>query len=584
MAPWPRVSAFLAPERALLYASSVAFAKRLSGLGVTPLAWASSAALRVKDLVFPLDRVTIARMAICGVFGSAIALILVTKPDATKVRKPDPNPPVARLLGKPLPMKGTDDETLAAARGIVRAYISQPVLLDVPGGVAEKRTRADLGARIDNERLTAIVEELRDPESPMRRAHEQVAKGKELTVPLPVVADEKRALSAMMQVKDAIDKEPIDARLDLEHKRVLADEVGRRLDVYQTLARLDQALLTGDEKITAAVTFIPATRTADSIKNVVIDDVLGYFETKYAKDLKHEARTYNLRLAASHLDGHVIFPGETFDFNDVVGPRNEANGYRVAPVIASGELVDGIGGGTCQVAGTLHGAAYFSGLDIAERHPHTRPSFYIKMGMDATVVYPTITLKLRNPFSFPIVLHETVEDGMVHAEILGPKRTRDVTFVRKVNDVVPFQERDVQDPKVPKGERMLAQRGIPGFKITRYRILRDGSFAVRERSQDVYPPTQQIWKVGQGEADPKWISHDDEHPEYVADEYLQISQGPDIHDPRGHAPPLGGSTVETRVAGKYGTHGWTVREGFAKARKGSPSNGGAGEDDRPGVD
>ncbi len=566
----------------------MALAKRLTGLSATSGAWATSAALRVKDLIFPLDRVTIARMAICGIFGSAIALILVHQPDTAKVRKPDPNPPVARLLGKPLPMTGSDDDTRNAARAIVRAYVSQPVLLDVPGGVAEKRTRADLGARIDNERLTAMVDDLRDPESPMRRAHAQlesrVAKGRDLDLPLPVVADEKRALSAMMQVKDAIDKEPIDARLDLEHKRVLADEVGRRLDVYETLARLDQALLKGDEKITAAVTFIPAARTADSIKNVVIDDVLGYFETKYAKDLKHEARSYNLRLAASHLDGHVIFPGETFDFNDVVGPRNEANGYRVAPVIASGELVDGIGGGTCQVAGTLHGAAYFSGLDIVERHPHTRPSFYIKMGMDATVVYPTITLKLRNPFTFPIVLHETVEDGFVHAEILGPKRTRDVTFVRKVNDVVPFQEREVQDPKVPKGERMLAQRGIPGFKITRYRILRDGSFAVRERSQDVYPPTQQIWKVGQGEADPKWISHDDEHPEYVADEYLQISQGPDIHDPRGHAPPMGGSTVETRVAGKYGTHGWTIREGFAKAQKGSHSSAGAGDDDRPGVD
>jgi vancomycin resistance protein YoaR len=577
-------SGFLALAEGFLYASNVAFAKRLSSLSVTPLAWAQSAATRVKDLVLPLDRVTLGRMAICGVFGSAIALILVYKPATVKVRAPDPHPPTVRLLGKPLPMGGTDEETLEAARGIVRAYIAEPIQLDVPGGAAEKRTRADLGARVDGERLSAMVQELRDPESAMRRAHEQVRKGRELDLPIPVVADEKRALSAMMQVKDAIDKEPIDARLDLAHKRVLPDEAGRRLDVYVTLARLDQALVRGDQKVTAAVTFTPAVRTADSIKNVVIDDVLGYFETKYARDLKHEARTYNLRLAASHLDGHVIFPGETFDFNEVVGPRNEANGYRVAPVIASGELVDGIGGGTCQVAGTLHGAAYFSGLDIVERHPHTRPSFYIKMGMDATVVYPTITLRLRNPFTFPVVLHETVEDGLVHAEILGPKRTRDVSFVRKVNEVVPFQEREVQDPKVPKGERMLAQRGIPGFKITRYRILRDGSFAVRERSQDVYPPTQQIWKVGQGEADPKWVSHDDEHPEYVADEYLQISQGPDVHDPRGKSVPMGGATVETRVAGKYGTHGWTVREGFAKAQKGSRSSAGAGDDDRPGVD
>ena len=115
----------------------------------------------------------------------------------------------------------------------------------------------------------------------------------------------------------------------------------------------------------------------------------------------------------------MILPGETFDFNDVVGPRDEANGYKVAPVIAQGELVDGIGGGTCQIAGTLHGAAFFAGLDIVERHPHTRPSFYIKMGLDATVVYPTITLRLRNSFDHPVVLHETVRDGLVRAEVLG---------------------------------------------------------------------------------------------------------------------------------------------------------------------
>ena len=93
-------------------------------------------------------------------------------------------------------------------------------------------------------------------------------------------------------------------------------------------------------------------------------------------------------------------PGEIFDFNEVVGPRDEANGYKVAPVIAEGELVDGIGGGTCQISGTLHGAAFFAGLEIVERYPHTRPSSYIKMGLDATVVYPTINFRMKNRFRF----------------------------------------------------------------------------------------------------------------------------------------------------------------------------------------
>ena len=58
------------------------------------------------------------------------------------------------------------------------------------------------------------------------------------------------------------------------------------------------------------------------------------------------------------------------------------------------------------------------------------------MGLDAAVAYPTVTLKLKNPFDFPVVLHETLKDGIVRAEILGKRRSRDVTFVRKIADVV----------------------------------------------------------------------------------------------------------------------------------------------------
>lgn len=471
------------------------------------------------------------------------------------------------------------------ARRVAREYLQRPVVIKVPGAQPVERTRAALGARVDPERLAALLTQAADAKSAMRRAHARRGSAP-LSLPMPVALDPARSVDAVMQLKDDVDRAPVDARLDLASRKVIADEPGVRLDVYATLSRLDAALRAGAPEVDAVAESVAAKRTKDVLADVSFEDVLGYFETRYARDLKHEARTFNLRLAASKLDGHVLLPGEVFDFNDVVGPRDEAHGYKVAPVIAQGELVDGIGGGTCQIAGTLHGAAFFGGVDIVERKPHTRPSFYIKMGMDATVVYPTITLKLRNPFKFPIVLHETVTGGVVRAEILGPKRTRDVTFVRKVSDVTPFREKEVPDPKTPRGERTLAQRGIPGFKVTRYRLLRDGPFAVRERMVDSYPSTTQIWKVGTGDPDPKWKGRDDEHPEYVADEYLAISQGPHIVNPKTGelSSEPGGAMVESRVAGKYGTHGWTVREGFAKAMHGSRGGGGGKAEDGAGVD
>jgi hypothetical protein len=285
-----------------------------------------------------------------------------------------------------------------------------------------------------------------------------------------------------------------------------------------------------------------------------------------------------LRLAASKLDGQVLLPGEVFDFNETVGPRDEANGYKVAKVIAVGELVDGIGGGTCQISGTLHGAAFFAGLDIVERYPHTRPSGYIKMGMDATVVYPTINFRIRNSFPFPIVLHESVKNGVVRAEILGPKRTRTVTLIRRIDAALPFEEVERPDKDLPNGARVLGQRGVPGFKLRRYRIIREGDNAVRERWDDTYPPTSQIVRVGASDKpkDSAKLPGDDQHPEYLADELLVTTQGPKLDaadaDEDGKkdddTADRGGVTRESREPGKYGTAGWTEEAGMPYWRSG----------------
>ncbi len=542
----------------------------------------SSKLLDLRALL-PKGRRAVALVAVCGALGGAAGYLLVPTKGGIL---PDPHPPEARLGDASLPLGEDRAAVLDRARAHARAYLSEKVEIEFPSATRRELSRDELGARVDPTRLERIVDELKNPASPLRRT---AAPGEVVKVPMPVALDAERATFALLQLKDEIDRPAVDARYDHAGGKITPDEPGVRVDVFATLAKIDVALAKGERKVTAVTESLKAQRTTDQVQGLEFKYVLGYFETKYARDLKHEARSFNLKLAASRLDGHVVFPGETFDFNETVGPRTEANGYKVATVIAQGELVDGIGGGTCQIAGTLHGAAFFAGLDIVERKPHTRPSFYIKMGMDSTVVYPTITFKVRNPYDFPVVLHEKVEGGVVRAEILGPKpRSRDVTFVRKINEVVPFKEKEVDDPKVPKGERVLAQRGIPGFRITRYRILRDGAAAVREKTVDQYPAVTQIWHVGTGEPSPKFEPHDDEHPEYVADEYLMVSQGPNVKSQRGDVIPVdkGGATVESRVAGKYGSYGWTVKAGFSKAFTRDKKRGGGqpGEDDRPGTD
>lgn len=489
--------------------------------------------------------------------------------------KPRPAPAL-RVAGMVVPPGG---DRVSAAMDKVRRYAAGEVTLKLPNGATRKIKRTAFGAEVDRVRLASYVKEAERPTSAVRRAHDEKKKSDEpIDVPLPVAFDQETAVTRLLDIKAEVDTPARDAYIDLDKKALRKEEVGYRLDVYGTLSRLDAAFRRGEDTVEAAVETIAPRLTSAELGNVKFDHVLGYFETRYSQGGKGKERTYNLRQAASRLDGTVVMPGQVFDFNGTVGPRDEAHGYKVAPVIAQGELVDGLGGGTCQISGTLHGAAFFAGLHMVERYPHSRPSYYIKLGLDATVVYPTINFRFRNVFDFPIVLHETVANGVVRAEILGPERKLTVTYFRRIDEVVPFEEVERKTPKLPEGARVLAQRGIPGFRTTSSRVVRDGAYAVREKWSDAYPPTMQIVHVGTGPKDEGAKYSDDAHPEYVVDEYLVVTQGPDVRSPTANGPEPGGGTVEAREPGKTGEHGWTEKQGLTRFKGKDDGKGDKGDE------
>jgi vancomycin resistance protein YoaR len=512
-------------------------------------------------------------LAIAVTAGLAAGFLLVPRLPAAGT--PPPEPLAVELLGRPLALDARAG-TLALER--VRSYAARRFVLELPDGKRREVYLGQLGAEIDRVRLADLVRDARDPTSPMMRTFRAAGQKGALPLPVPVLLNREQALPALATLKDELDRAPVDARLDLERRTLVPEANGRLLDIDQTLLAIERALELGATTARVVWSERKPKRTAKELEGVRFDAVLGWFETRYDRSEKYAARTFNLRIAASKLDGHVLLPGETFDFNQVVGPRDEANGYKVASVIAEGEVVDGIGGGTCQISGTLHGAAFFAGLGIVERHPHTRPSSYIKLGLDATVVYPTITFRFENTLGHPIVLHQTVKNGIVRAEILGPARSRTVTLIRRILDAIPYEEVERPDKTLPSGMRVLAQRGVAGFKLRRYRIVRDGPHAVRERWDDVYPPTTQIVRTGAGDpsADKANVA-DDIHPEYLADELLVTTQGPDEkdqdEDDRPGASGKEDSMLETREPGRFGKAGWTEQAGmpFWKTREPKPA-------------
>ena len=112
---------------------------------------------------------------------------------------------------------------------------------------------------------------------------------------------------------------------------------------------------------------------------------------------------HNMSLALSSVDGTLLMPGETFSFNACTGDSNLTSmGYLTAGVIINGKSSTGVGGGICQASTTIYNAALRAGLTVVERYPHAWPSTYVQQGLDATIDYPNLDLKLKNSDSYPV--------------------------------------------------------------------------------------------------------------------------------------------------------------------------------------
>jgi vancomycin resistance protein YoaR len=201
----------------------------------------------------------------------------------------------------------------------------------------------------------------------------------------------------------------------------------------------------------------------------------------------------NAGRAAMDLDGVIIAPGGLFSFNDHVGARDTQKGYRPAPMINDqGGLSDIPGGGICQLATTIYNAALDAGLEIAERHPHSRSVSYAPLGRDATILTWRKDLKLRNPHPLPLLLRLEVGEGRLTASFwsVAGKSFQVLIF----SDIIPVDPEAVVSDSA-REFRELGQRGGQGFSVvTRRRMIRDGDVREEILSQDFYPPPS--WIVG----------------------------------------------------------------------------------------
>lgn len=224
------------------------------------------------------------------------------------------------------------------------------------------------------------------------------------------------------KIHDEIYKEPVDAYYTQDPFTVYPSENG--IDFKVSLEEAKSIL--GDqnaEEYIIPLNILSPSVTTNMIGTEAFPDLLSTYSTNYSASNKN--RTTNLILAANKINGTVVMPGETFSYNKVVGARTISAGYKEAPIYVSGKVVDGLGGGICQITTTLYNAVIYANLEIVQRSNHQFVPSYAPASRDATVVYGSIDFQFKNNRNYPIKLICSVSGGVANFQIFGLKQEDD---------------------------------------------------------------------------------------------------------------------------------------------------------------
>lgn len=164
-------------------------------------------------------------------------------------------------------------------------------------------------------------------------------------------------------------------------------------------------------------------------------DILGFCETPHGDTVN---RNINMTLACEKINGLILQPGDTLSYNELLGQRTEAAGYKPAPAYSGTNLINTPGGGICQVSSTLYLASMYAELTALERVSHGFKPHYMQPGTDATVSWPYPDLKLQNNLDFPVKIKAEVTQDKTRVWILGTElRDYDVKVEVSVGSYAP---------------------------------------------------------------------------------------------------------------------------------------------------
>lgn len=298
------------------------------------------------------------------------------------------------------------------------------------------------------------------------------------------------------KIHEEVYKEVQDAYYTKAPFTVYPEEEGIDFDVDAA----KQLLTEEKEEYEIPLKITKPTKTVKDIGTEAFPDLLATFSTNY--NAGNANRTTNLKLAANKINGTVLLPNEEFSYNKVVGERTIKAGYKMAATYSNGAVVDGLGGGICQISSTLYDAVVMANLKITTRRNHQFVTSYLPAGKDATVVWGSQDFKFVNSRKYPIRITATVQNGVATIQVWGIKEEveYDISIETKKIATIEPTTQYISDPSLPAGQQKVVQAGSNGRKVEAYKVTKLNGQVVSTTllSKDTYNAMKRIVRVGTG--------------------------------------------------------------------------------------
>lgn len=233
---------------------------------------------------------------------------------------------------------------------------------------------------------------------------------------------------------------------------------------------LQAAINSENRHETVTCTITQPDYTVSEYKALLFRDVLGECTTDFNPGNKN--RTTNVLLATDFCNGVLLMPGDVFSYNDVVGERTSARGFKEATIYVGNSAEDGLGGGVCQVTSTIYYAALRADVEIVERWAHSREVTYVPKGEDATVAWGSKDFKFSNNSGFPMKLVTSHTTNTLTVKIYGTNlNNKTVKIETTVLSKTPFEVVYQVDESLTPGTQKVKSNGYTGYKTESYRVV-----------------------------------------------------------------------------------------------------------------